>query len=98
MTITSAIHPYFMGKNISHTPSGITKFAGKTFSSDLRKLTAVSKSMSKFKIIYSVIEKLICPSNATHEWRVMSSHYPSEISSCAHLTQICQYIYITELH
>ena len=37
----------------SHTPSGVTKFAGKTFSSDLRKLTAVSESLSKFKIIYS---------------------------------------------
>ena len=43
----------------SHTPSGVTKFAGGTFSSDLRKLTAVSESLSKFKIIYSVIEKII---------------------------------------
>ena len=59
MAITSAIHPYFMGKNISHTPSGVTKFAGKTFSSDLRKLTAVSKILSKSKIIYPVIEKFI---------------------------------------
>ena len=33
-------------KTFSHTPYGVTKFAGKTFSSDLRKLTAVSKSLS----------------------------------------------------
>ena len=33
--------------------------AGKTFSSDLRKLTAVSKSLSNFKIKYSVTEKII---------------------------------------
>ena len=46
-------------KTFPHTTSGITKFAGKTFSSDLRKLTAVNKSLSKSKIIYSVIEKII---------------------------------------
>ena len=46
-------------KTFSHTPSGVTKFAGKIFSSDLRKLTAVSESLSKSKIIYSVIEKII---------------------------------------
>ena len=46
-------------KSFSHTPSGVTKFAGKTFSSDLRKLTAVSESLSKSKIIYYVIEKFI---------------------------------------
>ena len=34
-----------MGKNI-HIPYGVTKFAGETFSSDLRKLTAVSKGLS----------------------------------------------------
>ena len=39
--------------------SGVTKFARKTFSSDLRKLTAVSESLSKSKIIYSIIEKCI---------------------------------------
>ena len=49
MAIPSAIHPYFMGKIFSHTPYGVTKFAGKTFSSDLRKLTAVSESLSKSK-------------------------------------------------
>ena len=48
MAIPSAIYLYFMGK-----------FAGKTFSSDLRKLTAVSKSLSKSKINYSVIERII---------------------------------------
>ena len=46
-------------KTFSHTPSGVTKFAGKTFSSDVRKLTAVSESLTKSKIIYSVIEKII---------------------------------------
>ena len=46
-------------KTFSHTPSGVTKFAGKTFSSDLRKLTAVSESLSKSQIIYSGIEKII---------------------------------------
>ena len=46
-------------KIFSHTPSGVTKFAGKIFSSDLRKLTAVNESLSKSKIIYSVIEKII---------------------------------------
>ena len=30
-----------------------------TFSSDLRKLTTVSEIYTKFKIIYSVIEKII---------------------------------------
>ena len=48
-----------MGKCFAHMPSGVTKFAGKTFSSELRKLTAVSKSLSKSKIVYSVIEKFI---------------------------------------
>ena len=48
-----------MRENISHTPYGVTKFVGKTFSSDLRKLTAVSKSLSKFKNKYSGIEKII---------------------------------------
>ena len=46
-------------KTFSHTPYGVTKFAGKTFSSDLRKLTAVSESLSKFKNKYSGIEKII---------------------------------------
>ena len=46
-------------KTFSHTPCGVTKFAGKTFSSDLRKLTAVSESLSKFKNKISVIEKII---------------------------------------
>ena len=46
-------------KMFSHTPYGITKVAGKTFSSDLRKLTAVSKHLSKFKNKISVIEKII---------------------------------------
>ena len=46
-------------KTFSHTSYGVTKFAGKTFSSDLRKLTAVSESLSKFKNKYSVIEKII---------------------------------------
>ena len=46
-------------KTFSHTPSGVTKYAGKTLSSDLKKLTAVSESLSKSKIIYSVIEKFI---------------------------------------
>ena len=36
-------------KTFSHTPYGVSKFAGKTFSSDLRKLTAVSKSLSLSK-------------------------------------------------
>ena len=45
MAIPSAIHPYFMGINIFHTPSGVTKFAGKTFSSDLRKLTATCQEV-----------------------------------------------------
>ena len=57
MAIPSAIHPYFMGKTFSHTPSGVTKVAEKMFSSDLRKLTAVSESLSKSKIIYYVVEK-----------------------------------------
>ena len=53
-------YPYFMDKKtFSDTPSGVTKSAGKTFSSDLRKLTEVSKSLSKSKIFYSVIEKFI---------------------------------------
>ena len=47
------------GKTFSHTPYGVTKFAGITFSSDLRKLTAVSKSLSNFKMKYSVTEKII---------------------------------------
>ena len=59
MEIPSAIPHNFMGKTFSHTPYGFTKFAGKTFSSDLRKLTAVSKSLSKFKNKISVIEKII---------------------------------------
>ena len=46
-------------KTFSHTPYGVTKFAGKTFSSDLRKLTAVSKTLSKFKNKISVIKKII---------------------------------------
>ena len=46
-------------KIFSHTPYSVTKFAGKTFSSDLRKLTAVSENLPKSKIIYSVIEKII---------------------------------------
>ena len=46
-------------KTFSHTPYGVTKFAGKRFSSDLRKLTAVSESLSKFKNKYSGIEKII---------------------------------------
>ena len=46
-------------KTFSHTPYGVTKFAGKTFSSDLRKLTAVSESLSKSKSKYSGIEKII---------------------------------------
>ena len=37
-------------KTFSHTPYGVSKFAGKTFSSDLRKLTAVSKSLSLQKL------------------------------------------------
>ena len=59
MAIPSAITHILMVKTFSHTPYGVTKFAGKTFSSDLRKLTAVSKSLSKSKINYSVIEKII---------------------------------------
>ena len=59
MAITSAINPYFMGKNIFPYTTGVTKFAGKIFSSDLKKLTAVSKSLSKSIINYSVIEKFI---------------------------------------
>ena len=46
-------------KTFSQTPYGVIKFAGKTFSSDLRKLTAVNKSLSKFKNKISVIEKII---------------------------------------
>ena len=46
-------------KTFSYTPYGVTKFAGKIFSSDLRKLTAVSESLSKFKNKISVIEKII---------------------------------------
>ena len=59
MAITSAIHPYLWVKTFSHTLSGVTKLVGKTFSSDLRKLTAVRESLSKSKIIYSVIEEII---------------------------------------
>ena len=62
MAIPSANHPCFMGKNIFPYTLCVTKFAGKTFSSDLRKLTAVSKSLSKSKkkkIHYSVIERII---------------------------------------
>ena len=36
-------------KTFSHIPYGVSKIAGKTFSSDLRKLTAVSKSLSLSK-------------------------------------------------
>ena len=46
-------------KTFSLTPYGVTKFVGKTFSSDLRKLTSVSKNLSKFKNKYSGIEKII---------------------------------------
>ena len=42
-------------KTFSHTPYSITKFAGKTFSSDLRKLTSVSKRLSKSKIIFILL-------------------------------------------
>ena len=49
----------FMVKTFSHTPYGVTKFSGKTFSSDLRKLIAVSESLSEFKNKISVIEKII---------------------------------------
>ena len=59
MAITSVITHILWIKTFSDTPSGVTKFAGKTFSSDLRKLTEVSKSLSKSKIFYSVIEKFI---------------------------------------
>ena len=45
-------------KTFFHTPSGVTKFAGKTFSSGLRKLTAVSKSFSKSKLFILLLRKL----------------------------------------
>ena len=49
MAIPSAITHNIIGKTFSHTPHGVSKFAGKTFSSDLRKLTAVSESLSLSK-------------------------------------------------
>ena len=48
MAITSAMFTHILWvKTFSHTPSGVTEFAGKTFSSDLRKITAVSESLFK---------------------------------------------------
>ena len=64
MAIPSAIHPYFMGKNISHTPSGVTKVAGKTFSSDLRNLTTVSESLS-LKLFILLLRYLLDTSKQT---------------------------------
>ena len=49
MAIPSAISILLWIKTFSHTPYGVSKFAGKTFSSDLRKLTAVSESLSPSK-------------------------------------------------
>ena len=43
----------------SHTPFGVTKFAGLTFSSVLKKLTAVSKSLAQLPNNNSAIEKII---------------------------------------
>ena len=59
MAIPSAINHKIVGLNISHTPYGVTKFAGTTFSSVLKKLTAVSKSLAYLKNIISAIEKII---------------------------------------
>ena len=59
IAITSAIHPYFMGKNIFPYTFWCYKICKKNIFFRPEELTAVSKSLSKSKIIYSVIEKII---------------------------------------
>ena len=59
MAIPSAITHKIMGINIFHTPYGVTKFTGITFSSVLKKLTAVSKSLAYLQNNISAIEKII---------------------------------------
>ena len=66
MAIPSAINPKIMDKNISHTPYGVTKFAGTTFPSVLKKLTAGTKAWL-IKNIISAIEKINLSINILYE-------------------------------